>query len=119
MKKLIAVLFSVLLLAGCNGGSYKTISVTEAETMIESGKVEVIDVRTPEEYTAGHIPESKLIPLQTLEGMLSELDKEKEYLIVCRSGNRSAEASAILAQNGFQMIYNMGGGMNEWTGDVE
>ncbi|WP_053364071.1 rhodanese-like domain-containing protein [Bacillus sp. FJAT-27251] len=119
MSKLTALMFSFLFFAGCSAGSYKTISVSEAETMMESGNVEVIDVRTPEEYSAGHIRGSKLVPLQSLKAAISELDKEKEYVIVCRSGNRSAEASSILAGNGFLNIFNMSGGMNDWTGEVE
>lgn len=119
MKKIIAAFMLLLLITGCSAGSYTNVSVDEAKEMIDNGEVEVIDVRTPEEFNAGHIPDSKLMPLQVIEGMLSELDKDKKYLIVCRSGNRSAEASGILAENGFKNIYNMTGGMNDWKYDIE
>ncbi|WP_210365896.1 rhodanese-like domain-containing protein [Bacillus sp. REN3] len=120
MKKMLTALMFILLITGCSSsGSYKDVSVDEAKEMIDNKEVEVIDVRTPEEFAAGHIPEAKLVPLQVIEGMLSELDKDKSYLVVCRSGNRSAEASGILAENGFKHIYNMTGGMNEWTYEIE
>lgn len=119
MKKMAVVLLFFLLVTGCSSGSYSDVTVDKAKEMIDSGEVEVIDVRTPEEFSAGHIPDAKLIPVQVIDGMLSELDKEKSYLIVCRSGNRSAEASAILADNGFKKIYNMTGGMNEWAFEIE
>lgn len=87
--------------------------------MIDEGKVIVLDVRTPEEYNSGHIPDAELVPLQVLDGMSSELKKDKSYLIVCRSGNRSQQASEILAEKGFKDIYNMSGGMNSWTYNLE
>lgn len=119
MKKILAIFMIILVVTGCSAGSYTDVDVDEAKEMIDSGEVEVIDVRTPEEFSAGHIPDAKLMPLQVLDGMLSELDKEKKYLIVCRSGNRSAEASAILADNGFKNIYNMTGGMSQWSHEIE
>jgi rhodanese-related sulfurtransferase len=119
MKKLIFLFFSLLLLAGCTGESYQTISTEKAIEMIDGKQVSIIDVRSPEEFAAGHIPAAKLVPLETLEEMKSELDKNSAYIIVCRSGNRSAKASTMLADNGFKQIFNLGEGMNGWTGDIE
>jgi rhodanese-related sulfurtransferase len=118
MKKLILLLVAVFL-TGCSGGTYKNITADEAKDLIDEGKVVVIDVRTPEEYNSGHIPEAELVPLQVIDGMSSELIKDKSYLIVCRSGNRSQQASEILAEKGFKDIYNMSGGMNSWTYELE
>lgn len=121
MKKRMAALFMMLLLAlsACMpGGSYVDVDATEAQKMITDENIQVIDVRTPEEYAEGHIPDAKLVPLQELESRLNELDKDEKYVIVCRSGNRSTEASGILAENGFKNIYNMTGGMNTWTGEI-
>ncbi|MCZ0755070.1 rhodanese-like domain-containing protein [Anoxybacillus sp. J5B_2022] len=120
MKKFALFLISLLLATGCSTKSgYIDVSVDEAEKMIADGKVEVIDVRTEEEFTSGHIPNAKLIPLQQLQNKLHELDKNKSYLIVCRSGNRSTQASNILVKEGFFHVYNMSGGMNEWKGAIE
>jgi rhodanese-related sulfurtransferase len=49
---------------------------------------------------------------------LNDLDKEESYLVVCRSGNRSAQASEILINNSFANIYNMTGGMNSWAYEI-
>jgi len=119
MKKIFGAILLLLFINGCSAGSYTDVSVDEAKEMIDNGEVEVIDVRTPEEFAAGHIPGAKLVPLQVLESMQSELNKEQKYVVVCRSGNRSTEASGILSENGFKNIYNMTGGMNEWTYDIE
>jgi rhodanese-related sulfurtransferase len=119
MKKQIAIFMFFLLVTGCSGGSYTDVTVDEAKQMIDNGEVEVLDVRTPEEFSAGHIPGAKLVPLQLIEGMLTELDKDQKYVVVCRSGNRSSEASGILANEGFESIYNMTGGMNEWKHEIE
>lgn len=109
---------SLLLLGGCSGESYKTISAAKANEMIGSNKVTVIDVRTSAEFLAGHIPNATLIPLDKIEKSQSELDKNKEYIIVCSAGSRSAKASTLLAEKGFKHIYNLSGGMHKWTGEV-
>lgn len=119
MKKIIAAFMFILLITGCSGGSYTDVTVDEAKELIDSGEVQVLDVRTPDEFAAGHIPGAKLVPLQVIESMLSELDKDQKYLVVCRSGNRSTQASGILVENGFKNIYNMTGGMNEWKYEME
>lgn len=119
MKKLFATMMFVLLITGCSGGSYTDVSVDEAKALIDNGEVQVLDVRTPDEFAAGHIPGAKLVPLQVIESMLSELDKEQKYLVVCRSGNRSAQASGILVENGFKNIVNMTGGISEWKFEIE
>ncbi|HHW36688.1 MAG TPA: rhodanese-like domain-containing protein [Bacillales bacterium] len=140
MKKILTifVLATVITIAGCSGsgnnqtktssqppqneasvdeGTFANVDVNEAKQLIEQG-ITVIDVRTPQEYGEGHIPDAKLIPLQEIETRLNEFSEDEQYLIVCRSGNRSAQASEILVQNGMKQIYNMTGGMNEWTGEV-
>ncbi|KEF39786.1 Rhodanese-related sulfurtransferase [Schinkia azotoformans MEV2011] len=140
MKKLLTifVLAAAITTAGCSGagniqtetpsqpprnaesveeGAYTNVDVNEAEKLIEQG-ITVVDVRTPQEYEEGHIPDAKLIPLQEIETRLNEFSEDEQYLIVCRSGNRSAQASEILVQNGMKQIYNMTGGMNEWTGEI-
>lgn len=112
------MLFITLFVAGCGMAKYETVSVNEAMELINENEVKILDVRTPEEYSGGHIPGSELIPLQVLDGMAEKLDKDVEYLIVCRSGNRSQQASELLASKGFRVL-NMEGGMNAWTGNIE
>ncbi len=90
------------------------VSVTEAYQMRENGAF-VLDVREPHEWEAGHIPGATLIPLGELESRLAEIPKDQEVLVVCRSGNRSAQARNILKNEGFNNITSMAGGMNQWS----
>lgn len=122
MKKILfsfVILLLLLFTAGCSTSEthYETISPDEAKSMMNEG-VQMIDVRTPDEYAQGHVPGAKLMPLQALENNLDELNKEERYLVICRSGARSAQASEILVQNGFKNIFSVNGGMNKWTYEV-
>jgi len=74
----------------------------------------ILDVRTIEEYSEGHIEGSKLIPVSELGSRLNELPQDKPIIVYCRSGNRSNTAANILIENGFKKIYDMGGGILEW-----
>lgn len=84
----------------------------------EKQDVVLLDVRQPEEFKWGHIPGSVLIPLGELELRLNELDKDKEYLVYCRSGRRSITACHILNQYGFEKLYNLKEGILGWQGEV-
>ncbi len=119
MKKILGILFLFVLLIGCqNPEAYQNVSVEEAQQIILDQNVTVLDVRTAEEVKEGYIPKATFIPLQELSQRVNELDPQKAYLVVCRSGKRSAQASEWLAQNGFTQIYNMNGGMMSWDGDI-
>lgn len=97
----------------------KEISAKEVEALLNNGsKVNVIDVREVEEVAAGKIPGAVNIPLGTIDFRMRELDKAKEYIMVCRSGGRSGRATQLLERNGYQVI-NMSGGMLAWRGQVE
>ena len=74
----------------------------------------LLDVREDDEFKAGHIPGAEWIPLGQLSSRLDELPKDKTIVAVCRSGNRSAQATELLRQNGFD-AHNMQGGMNSWV----
>lgn len=121
MKKsaVLLVLLLVLGLSACSMEGYRNVTADEAKELIDKKEVVVLDVRTAEEYQGGHIPNATLIPLQELENRMKELDPSATYLVVCRSGNRSAQASEILTTNSFKSIYNMTGGMNTWGYEIE
>jgi rhodanese-related sulfurtransferase len=89
------------------------VSVEEAYQMRENGAF-VLDVRELNEWEDGHIPGATLIPLGQLESRMEEVPEDQEVVIVCRSGNRSAQAREILKNAGFTNITSMAGGMNQW-----
>ncbi|MCT2536333.1 rhodanese-like domain-containing protein [Aquibacillus koreensis] len=88
------------------------------ELLNNKTNVNIIDVREDEEVATGMIPDAKHIPLGFVEASMDELDKEKDYIIVCRSGRRSANACMFLESEGFK-VSNMVGGMLEWEGPTK
>jgi rhodanese-related sulfurtransferase len=90
------------------------ISVVSAYEKYNTGTY-ILDVRQPDEWAAGHIPNATLIPLGELESRLSEVPTDREVVIVCRSGNRSGQARDLLKQAGFTNVTSMAGGMNLWA----
>jgi rhodanese-related sulfurtransferase len=90
------------------------ISVQEAKDKFKDNNVQFIDVRTPGEYKANHRKPFKNIPLSNLASKTDSLDKEKEVVVICQSGMRSAKAAKILKKQGFQKINNVKGGMSAW-----
>jgi rhodanese-related sulfurtransferase len=89
------------------------ISVSEAYSKYQSGAF-VLDVRTQEEWDEFHAPNTTLIPLDQLSARLGELPRDREIVVVCRSGNRSQEGRDILLEAGFEQVTSMTGGLNEW-----
>jgi len=84
---------------------------------IEEGEnIIVLDVRESAEYAFNHIPTAISIPLGELNQRISELQKDSEIYVVCRTGNRSDLASQTLAENGFTKVYNVVPGMSAWSG---
>ena len=82
------------------------------------GSIQVVDVREPDEFTGalGHIVGAKLLPLGFLSKRLSEIEKSKPVVVVCRSGARSAQATVMLRNAGFTKVANLAGGMLRWRG---
>ena len=123
------LLFLSALLTGCTGqildgpgmvNSYQQIDQETAKQMMEKddGHV-VVDVRTREEYDAGHIPGAILIPNENIGTEPPEElpDRNQIILIYCRSGNRSKQAAQKLFDMGYTNIYEFGG-INTWTGEI-
>lgn len=95
----------------------KEYTPTEVKNLLNRG-INLIDVREVKEVAEGKIPGAIHIPLGLLEFRIHELDKSKEYILICRSGGRSAQAARLLENNGYNVI-NMTGGMLAWEGPVE
>ena len=89
------------------------ISVSEAYNKYQNGAF-VLDVRTQEEWNEFHAPNTTLIPLDQLASRLNEVPRDKEIVVVCRSGNRSQQGRDILLNAGYTQVTSMQGGLNEW-----
>ncbi|MEK4228034.1 rhodanese-like domain-containing protein [Solibacillus sp. FSL H8-0538] len=119
MKNLIIALSLLLFLTGCaqSEEAFQTISLSEIENYVEQGYI-VLDVREPSEFDAGHIPNAQNKPLSSLTTTdFTELDQEQPYLVICQSGNRSQQASALLFSNDYKVV-NVSEGMSTWTGEL-
>ena len=103
------------------GKPYQEMSAADAVKLLhESPDTVVLDVRTPDEYMAGHIPGAKLIPIDELETRLGEVPKEaKGILVHCQGGTRSAAACQLLSEKGYTNLINMYDGMGSWPGQRE
>lgn len=95
------------------------LTAIEIETKLSAGQtLNIIDVREVDEVAEGKIPGAINIPLGLLEFRMNELDKAKEYIMVCRSGGRSGQATKFLESYGYRVV-NMTGGMLAWEGPTE
>ncbi|MBD8014733.1 MULTISPECIES: rhodanese-like domain-containing protein [Planococcus] len=96
----------------------KTMTTQQVRELVESKQtINLIDVRETNEVAAGKIPGAINIPLGLLEFRMNELDKSKEYIMVCRSGGRSGQATSFLENQGYK-VTNMDGGMLDWNGET-
>ncbi len=113
----------MVFLAACSGpkSGYQTVEASQAEQLVTSKKVSVLDVRTPREYSQGHLPNAVNIDYlnSDFEKQLEALDKDKKYLVYCRSGQRSSEAVEVMKKKGFRNVTNMLGGITAWSGPTE
>ena len=100
--------------------SYQDISAAELQTLMEEEEnLLLVDVRELHEYNEGHIPGAFLLPLGDLETDYELLERDQTIVLICRSGRRSAEAAEFLVQQGYENVYNLQGGMLDWSGPVE
>lgn len=97
-----------------NQPSVPQVSPEQAREKQQQGAV-LLDVREPEEWRDGHVPEAVHIPLGSLGARIKELDPSREIVTVCRSGARSTTAAKILMQAGFPSVHNLAGGMIAWS----
>ncbi len=91
-----------------------TLSTLQATQLLNQGKVTIVDVRTPEEFSGGHLRQSKNVPLAQLGERIGELDKAQPVLVVCASGPRATRAAAQFRRAGFGQVFVLGGGFGEW-----
>ena len=87
----------------------------EAQLLRERRPLQVVDVRRPDEYRAGHVPGARNVPLSDLELHASALDPARPTAVVCAGGYRSSAGASLLRRHGFQDLYNISGGTAAWT----
>jgi rhodanese-related sulfurtransferase len=115
MKKTIVLLFA--LLAGCAQAEWKETPAQELLQRQAAGeKILLVDVRTPEEFAAGHVPGAINLPVDRITGDEPQLKdwKQKPVVIYCRSGRRSAVAAATLEKAGYAKLEHLSGDMQGW-----
>ena len=120
MKNLLLLLFLSSTLLACTAQTKEVIKVVDVITFnkgISNDDVQLIDVRTPEEFKEGHIENAILIDYFSADfkTKIQELDKNKPTYIYCKSGNRSGKASVILEELGFKEIVDLEGGYLAWS----
>jgi rhodanese-related sulfurtransferase len=95
------------------------ISVHELKARLDKGEtLFLLDVREPFEYEMVHL-DATLVPLRQLPERLSEIDREREIIVYCHSGVRSASAVSFLRSSGFKSARNLSGGIDEWARKVD
>ena len=96
----------------------KSKAVNDLTAEVAAKTLNLIDVREADEFAAGHLPGAINLPLSDFLERYGELDKDKSYHIICRSGARSAQACAFLEEEGYD-VTNVAGGTIAWLGDLE
>jgi len=93
----------------------KDVSPVEAQAAVSKAYSQFIDVRTPEEYAAGHAERARNIPLDTLAANLDRIERNEPVYVICQTGRRSRQAAELLKQRGFNNVLNVTGGTTAWT----
>lgn len=94
-----------------------TLNAEEFAAALKRPGTVVLDVRTPEEFASGHLPDAVNIDINSAEfaSQVSALDPATSYALYCRSGNRSGVAMEAMQDMGFSDLYHLGGGIGAWT----
>ncbi len=96
------------------------LTVEELKSKIENSEpFTLLDVREPHEYFMSDLEGTTRIPMDELKNRLNELEKDEEIIVMCRSGNRSANAAKMLLENGYKKAFNLKGGINEWAKKID
>jgi phage shock protein E len=120
MKKAICLLLMIFACISCEAQQKKGTELllpAQFTSAMAKDKGQLIDVRTPKEYKAGHLENAVNIHLydKDFNERINKLDKKKTVYVYCKVGGRSAEAVELLKQNGFQHIVELKGGTDAWT----
>ena len=124
MKQLLVILFLVSAFAfSCKeetpAEGVKLVTPEEMKELSQLEDVQLIDVRTPEEYVEGYIEGFRNIDFysETFQDDIEKLDKSKPIIVYCRSGGRSGKCSKLMQEKGFTKIYDLDGGITKWKSE--
>lgn len=96
----------------------RLVDVEEGLALVADPSVVVVDVRTPAEFAEGHLDRAQLVDFSApgFRERIAQFDRSTTYLVYCRSGNRSGQATAVMAELGFTEVYDLHGGIGAWQG---
>lgn len=116
-KRITAILAALVGLTGCSAQRFTTLSPDDFHSSVADSAVQLVDVRTPEEYAEQHLPGAINIDVYE-EDFIGQckacLDKDRPVAVYCRSGKRSANAAGLLREAGFKRVLNLDGGITAW-----
>lgn len=111
MEWVLLIIITAFILWRFRPANVNTISTVELKKILNDSDKVFIDVRTPAEFKANHIPRFHNLPLGS---DFSKLPKDKEIVVICQSGMRSSQACKQLKKLGYERVTNVRGGMNAW-----
>lgn len=128
MRAILIITAAIFILAGCQSVVTKKtdsgvpdvptdieeVSPVEAQAAVSKAYSQLVDVRTPEEYSSGHAARAVNIPIDTLTAKLDTLEKNEPVYLICQTGNRSKKAAVMLKEAGFNNVLNVTGGTTAW-----
>lgn len=99
---------------------YESISPKEFAERLKAGeKLRFIDVREPHEFAIARVEESELLPLSRFNDWIDTLNAQEEIVVMCHHGIRSANVCMFLVRNGFEKVFNLDGGIDLWSTQVD
>jgi phage shock protein E len=112
------VIASVLLALACSSSPSGVREISQDGVLAEPSSTLILDVRSPDEFASGHVPNAVNIPHDQLAGRLSEIDqyREESVVVYCESGRRAGSATSVLQQAGFTKLFHLTGDMSGWRG---
>jgi rhodanese-related sulfurtransferase len=123
MKRLSFLLIFSLLAAAVSTQAQEVLAPADfAQKLRDTPRPQLLDVRTPAEFNAGHLPQARNADWRNFETSarhVARLDKTRPIFVYCQAGVRSKAAADWLARQGFRPVYDLRGGFRDWTGEKE
>jgi rhodanese-related sulfurtransferase len=113
----LTLLIATFALAGAATASGGVADYSEIMKLMSSerGSLYLLDVRTPGEFSQGHIPGSVLIPMNQIQGRVNQIPRDKKVVVICATGARSGAVTRFLAGQGFPWVKNYAQGIVDWS----